>query len=125
MNIKATQKNDTGVSDLLAKAALAADFLRSLAHEHRLAILCLLDTGPMSVGAIAAELGLAQPKVSQHLTRLRTQKLVVAVRSGTSVHYRAVSPTARRIAAALRAEFCPPETEQTLPRKRRRETKAK
>jgi ArsR family transcriptional regulator len=110
MHIKTIpDRKEPGAHDLLAQAAQAAEFLRSLAHEHRLAILCLLEGGPRSVGAIAAGLGLSQPKVSQHLMRLRAQRMVSATRSGTTLHYRATSQTALRIAAALKAEFCPPE----------------
>ena len=93
---------------MLAKAGAAAAFLRSLAHEHRLAILGALEAGPRTVGALAAELGLAQPKVSQHLGKLRDRGLVAATRYGTSIEYRAVSGTAQSIVAVLQAEFCPP-----------------
>lgn len=99
---------------LLAKAAAAAEFLRSLAQEHRLAILCALDEGPRNVGELAALLGLAQPNVSQHLARLKAQGLVVATRSGTTLHYRATSGTARAIVAALQAEFCPQSTDRPI-----------
>lgn len=113
MNIKTTRRTDSpnpdsAMADLLVKAGAAADFLRSLAHEHRLAILCALEAGPRNVGDLVELLGLAQPKVSQHLAKLRVQGLVVARRRGTSIEYRATSETARRIVAALQAEFCPP-----------------
>jgi len=94
--------------DLLAKAGEAASFLRSLAHEHRLAILCVLEDGPLSVGEIALALALAQPKVSQHLMRLRAEGLVATERDGTTIHYRIASQTAREIAGVLKAAFCPP-----------------
>jgi DNA-binding transcriptional ArsR family regulator len=116
MNIKPAKSPvapDAG--DMLAKAGVAAEFLRSLAHEHRLAILCALEAGPMKVGALAAALGLAQPKVSQHLGKLRDQGLVAATRRGTSIEYRAVSGTARSIVAALQAEFCPPDSPAVSP----------
>lgn len=93
---------------MLAKAAEAAAFLRSLAHEHRLAILCALIDGRRSVGDLAAGLGLAQPKVSQHLAILRAQGLVSATRQGTSQLYAVADDTARDIVASLQAAFCPP-----------------
>jgi DNA-binding transcriptional ArsR family regulator len=109
MNIKAIRTPVApGSGDIVAKAGVAAAFLRSLAHEHRLAILCALEAAPMNVGALAAALGLAQPKVSQHLGKLRDQGLVAATRRGTSIEYRAASGAARSIVAALQAEFCPP-----------------
>lgn len=108
MNKQIARPADSDSSTFLAQAGAAADFLRSLAHEHRLAILCTLEDGPLSVGDIAAQLGLAQPKVSQHLMRLRVQGLVAATRAGTTLHYRATSETARAIATVLKAAFCPP-----------------
>ncbi len=105
MNKEATTTNP---NDLLAKAREAASFLRSLAHEHRLAILCVLEEGPLSVGEIALALDLAQPKVSQHLMRLRAEGLVATDRDGTTIHYRVTSEPARAIAALLKLAFCPP-----------------
>lgn len=107
MNIKAAK--NTSAQDLLAKAGEAAGFLRALAHEHRLAILCCLEDGPRSVGEIAALLDLAQPKVSQHLMRLRSEGLVATTREGTSIFYEVASEPAREIAGVLKAAFCPPK----------------
>jgi DNA-binding transcriptional ArsR family regulator len=108
MNKKKTLLASPKDADLLAKAAEAAAFLRALAHEHRLAILCTLEAGPLSVGEIAGQLGLAQPKVSQHLMRLRGEGLVAARRDGTSIFYEVASDPAREIAGVLKAAFCPP-----------------
>jgi len=105
MNETATIAEPT---DFLAKAGEAAAFLRSLAHEHRLAILCVLEDGPLNVGEIALALDLAQPKVSQHLMRLRAEGLVTTERAGTTIHYSVTSEPARAIAAVLKAAFCPP-----------------
>lgn len=112
MNKKAPTKQietaETQRNGMLAKAAEAASFLRSLAHEHRLAILCALIDGPRAVGDLATGLGLAQPKVSQHLAILRAQGLVSATRQGTSQVYAVADDTARAILASLQAAFCPP-----------------
>lgn len=112
MNMKANRVPLSPNEDLLAKAEQAAAFLRSLAHEHRLAILCALEERPRAVGELASLLQLAQPKVSQHLAILKGQGLVAATRQGTSIEYRANSETARNIVAALQAEFCPRDANQ-------------
>lgn len=93
----------------MAKASVAAAFLRALAHEHRLAILCCLEDGPRKVGDMTLLLGMAQPKVSQHLMRLRAEGLVATERDGTSVYYRIASKPALEIAGVLKKAFCPPE----------------
>ncbi|TDQ82075.1 ArsR family transcriptional regulator [Dongia mobilis] len=93
--------------DMLAKAAEAARFLRSLGQEHRLAILCALIEQPCQVGELAARLGLAQPKVSQHLAILRAEGLVSATRSGTRQTYALANGTVATIVTALQGAFCP------------------
>lgn len=95
--------------DLMAKASEAAAFLRALAHEHRLAILCCLEDGPRKVGDIALMLDMAQPKVSQHLMRLRAEGLVATERDGTSIYYSIASKPAQEIAGVLKKAFCPPK----------------
>ena len=102
------KKTETG-AELMEKASEAAAFLRALAHEHRLAILCCLEDGPRKVGEITAMLDMAQPKVSQHLMRLRAEGLVVTERDGTSIYYSIASKPAREIAGVLKKTFCPPK----------------
>ena len=71
---------------------LQAEILRSLAHPRRLLIMRRLDKGPCEVGALAAELGMSQPNLSQHLAVLRSTGLVDAVRDGREIRYRLVDP---------------------------------
>lgn len=53
----------------------------------------LLARGPLCVGAIARELELSQPSVSQHLRILREASLVTDQRCGYRVHYEINSET--------------------------------
>jgi ArsR family transcriptional regulator len=89
-------------------AARAAVFLRALAHEGRLEVLCQLIDGELSVGEIEARLGMPQAKVSQLLMRLRAEGLVEARRDGRRVLYRLQSGEIGRIIAVLRDMFCKP-----------------
>ncbi len=98
-----------GRSDLAAmekQARRAADFLRSISNEHRLMILCALIEGDCSVGELADKLGIAQPNVSQHLFRLKSEHLVSARRDGQTIHYRLASKHVQPIIAHLHAMFC-------------------
>lgn len=88
------------------QAGRAAAYLKLLASEQRLMILCLLLEGPASVGELAARLDLNQPNVSQHLAKLRALELVAAERHGTSVRYHLADETVRPIVAALYDRFC-------------------
>jgi DNA-binding transcriptional ArsR family regulator len=71
---------------------LQAEILKTLASPRRLEILHRLSVGPVEVGRLADELGLAQPNVSQHLAVLRAAGLVEAEREGREVRYRLSDP---------------------------------
>jgi DNA-binding transcriptional ArsR family regulator len=88
------------------KAKHAADFLKALAHENRLMILCILSQGEKSVSELERQLELRQPTVSQQLARLRADGLVSARRDGKTIYYSVSSPEARIIVGALYQVFC-------------------
>ena len=71
---------------------LQAEVLKTLASPRRLQILHRLFDGPREVGRLAAELGVSQPNVSQHLAILRTAGLVEAERDGREARYRLTDP---------------------------------
>lgn len=57
--------------------------LRALADGSRRSILRAIRSGPLSVGAIAEEVGLSQQTTSHHLGVLRNAGLAVGAREGT------------------------------------------
>jgi DNA-binding transcriptional ArsR family regulator len=93
-------------ADLGEQAAEAATFLRTLANENRLMILCALAEGELSVGALADRLGITPPNASQHLFRLKSEGLVEARRDGQTVYYGIASPDVMTIIAELHRMFC-------------------
>jgi ArsR family transcriptional regulator len=99
-----TKAVDLGAME--GQARRAAEFLRSLASEHRLLILCTLAEGERSVGELAARLRIAQPNASQHLFKLKSEGLVAARREGQTMYYRLVSRHVKPIIAHLHAMFC-------------------
>ncbi|MEJ1229658.1 MAG: metalloregulator ArsR/SmtB family transcription factor [Galbitalea sp.] len=64
-----------------------ADLFAALGDARRRRILELLAVAERPVGALAAELGIAQPSVTQHLAVLREVGLVRSERRGTSSIY--------------------------------------
>ena len=64
---------DPSPRDMAESAKAAAGYLKTLAHEGRLMILCHLGQGEMSVGALEETLGIRQAAVSQMLARLRDE----------------------------------------------------
>lgn len=96
------------VADFQAHAAEAARFLRVLANEHRLLVLChLLVFGEMTVTDLAERLDLSQSALSQHLARLREDGLVTFRREAQTLHYRVCDARAERVLAVLKDIFCP------------------
>jgi DNA-binding transcriptional ArsR family regulator len=63
------------------------DIFAVIGDARRRRILELLAEKERSVGALAIELGIAQPSVTQHLGALRDAGLVTSVKRGTSSIY--------------------------------------
>jgi DNA-binding transcriptional ArsR family regulator len=96
------------IDQMIENASEASEFLKALAHEGRLVILCLLLDGEKSVTEIEQMLSLRQPAVSQQLARLRADDLVEARRDGKSIYYSLARPEVRQVIVALHNAFCRP-----------------
>lgn len=92
--------------DMQERAAAAAAFLKTLAHEGRLMILCHLGTGEKSVGELEALLNMRQAAVSQMLARLREDDLVATRREGKTVFYSLTDGNTQELIALLYKQFC-------------------
>ncbi len=99
-------KSRVAADDLLDNAREASAFLKALAHETRLVILCLLVDGEKSVGEIEQRLKLRQAFISQQLARLRADDLVEARREGKNVYYSIARPEVIEIIDSLYRAFC-------------------
>lgn len=98
-----------GSSDLKAMrkhAAEAASFLKAIAHEARLLVLCELAGGERSAGELVATSGLSQSALSQHLAKLRDEGLVATRRDQQTIYYRIADPNAARLLGVLRDIYC-------------------
>jgi DNA-binding transcriptional ArsR family regulator len=87
--------------DLSANANVAAALLSAMANPKRLLILCNLVKGEIPVGALAQEVGLSQSALSQHLSKLRAQKLVKTRRDAQTIYYSSNSEPVLKILEAL------------------------
>ena len=90
----------------MLKARKASTFLKALAHENRLMILCLLSERERSVTELEEVLALSQATVSQQLARLRHEGLVETRREGRAIYYRLADDTNRQFIEALYNKFC-------------------
>lgn len=94
------------LKQLMNKARKASEFLKALAHENRLLILCLLSERERSVTELEQLLQLSQPTVSQQLARLRLDGLVDTRRDGRTVFYNLADDATRRFITAVYEKFC-------------------
>ena len=93
--------------DKIASSATdAANFLKALSHEGRLMILCHLVTGEKSVTELEDLLSARQAAVSQQLSRLRLEGLVVPRRDGKAIYYRLADNRPRRMLELVYEMFC-------------------
>jgi ArsR family transcriptional regulator len=94
--------------EMVQNAYEAANFLKALAHEGRLMILCHLSSGPKSVTELETLLSQRQAAVSQQLARLRLEGLVSARRDGKAIYYSLQDPKVVRAVALVYDMFCNP-----------------
>ncbi len=90
------------------KAGEAADFLKSVANDRRLVVLCELAKGERTVSELEAVAGLSQSALSQHLARLRQAGLVKTRRQARAVHYSLAGSGTKRLIDVLHDIFCRP-----------------
>lgn len=82
-------------------AGEASRFLKSVANENRLLILCHLIDGEKCVGELEAAMEIRQPNLSQQLARLRQDGLVCARRASKRVYYSIAAPRTRHMLEVL------------------------
>ncbi len=92
--------------ELRANAAKATAFLRGMANECRLLILCRLAESECTVTQLEEVLELSQSALSQHLAVLRRLGLVKQRREARLHYYSLESEEAKIIMSALYNKFC-------------------
>ena len=82
---------------VVEKATSASAFLKAISHEGRLMILCHLVSGEKSVTELEDLISARQAAVSQQLSRLRLEGLVVPRRDGKTIYYRLADDKPKRV----------------------------
>jgi len=108
--VKIDTMSDETIEGVLESAKSATDFMKALAHEGRLMILCHLVTGEKSVTELERLLSSRQAAVSQQLARLRLEGLVNSRRDGKAIYYSLGDPKAAKMIELLYGMFCEPES---------------
>lgn len=94
------------IDEIATKATDAANFLKAISHEGRLMILCHLVSGEKSVTELERLLSARQAAVSQQLSRLRLEGLVVPRREGKAIFYSLADDRPRKIIELVYDLFC-------------------
>lgn len=93
---------------MMQQARKASDLLKSLGHETRLMILCILSEGEKSVSELEDILSMPQATVSQQLARLRSDGLVETRRDGRMIYYSVAGNDVAAVVETLYDLFCKP-----------------
>jgi DNA-binding transcriptional ArsR family regulator len=91
---------------LVRQARKASETLKSLSHESRLLILCLLAEGEKTVTELETLMDLPQAAVSQQLARLRLDGLVLTRRDGRNIIYAIANDEVGSVIEVLHKLFC-------------------
>jgi len=97
---------DEDMDRMAANATSASDFLKAISHKGRLMILCHLASGEKSVTELEGLLSVRQAAVSQQLSRLRLEGLVIPRRDGKAIYYSLADDRPRQIMAVVYDMFC-------------------
>ncbi|NJM34270.1 MAG: winged helix-turn-helix transcriptional regulator [Rhodomicrobium sp.] len=104
--LTSTSEDTPELEKMVRKARDASDFLKALAHETRLLLLCYLAERERSVTELESILSLRQPTVSQQLARLRLDGLVTTRRDGKTIYYRLADEKLHRVIGVIYDIFC-------------------
>jgi len=85
----------------------AAQGLRAIAHELRLAVLCHLISGPMCVHELMEATGASQSNLSQHLSKMRLMGIITNEKRGQQVYYRIPNQEFLSLVEVLKRIYCP------------------
>lgn len=106
-----TNMSDEDMEKMVQSAQGASNFLKAISHEGRLMILCHLTTGEKSVTELEELLSARQAAVSQQLSRLRLEGLVIPRREGKTIYYSLTDDRPKQIMEVVYNLFCRPEAD--------------
>ena len=110
----AARANNNQIAQLATKSQAVVPVLKLLANRNRLLVLCrLAASGEMPVAALAQSVGLSPSALSQHLGRLRHEKLVTYRREGQTLFYALADDETARLLYALKQIYCPEPAAQS------------
>ena len=98
--------SDAEIDKVVSNAQTASAFLKAISHEGRLMILCHLVSGEKSVTELEELLAARQAAVSQQLSRLRLEGLVIPRRDGKTIYYKLADDRPKKMLETVYELFC-------------------
>lgn len=95
------------MKDIFQQVDEASQLLKLISHPHRLMILCALLEKPYNVSNLTDLVGISQTAMSNHLAKLRSERLVEFTREHRTLTYRLSNPKVEVIIQALQEIYCP------------------
>ncbi|TPQ39082.1 transcriptional regulator [Bradyrhizobium guangdongense] len=94
-------------NELQKQAKAVAAVMRMFANEHRLLIVCkLVEYGEITASALAEDVGISASALSQHLAKLKTERIVACRRDGQAMWYRIADQRIEELFSTLHKLFC-------------------
>ena len=99
--------NAANLPELTSLDALAdaAEYLKALAHRHRLRMVQMLLRDPYTVGELAGACGIPSPMASEHLRLMQRCGLLTNRKKGRNTYYEIADGHLRNILSSLVARF--------------------
>jgi DNA-binding transcriptional ArsR family regulator len=94
------------IEEMRQHACEVAAFLKTLANEQRLLVLCALLEGEQSVGQLNERVELSASALSQHLAWLREAGMVSTRRQAQTIFYTLADARVIEILSLLKQQFC-------------------
>ncbi len=90
-----------------------AGLLKTMGHPIRLRIMCLLEDGEKSVGALQKEVKTTNANVSQHLTILRNQGIIKTRKEANFIYNSISDPKVLELMHTMRKLYCNEQTQKS------------
>ena len=98
--------SNINLKKMLSSAEKACTLMKVLSNRDRMMILCEISQHERCVSELEEKLEIYQPTLSQQLTVLRKEKLVITRREGKQIYYSLESSQALAVIEVLYQQFC-------------------
>ncbi len=95
------------INDLEQNAKYVSSVLKAIGNSKRVLLLCkIVEHGEVNAGSLVGVAGLSQSAMSQHLAKLREEKIIKYRREGQSLYYSLYDERIRELIVTLHRLYC-------------------